>query len=75
MGEINKDREQNSITMAETEVIDVIYENGVWKPIEKVEPIERSDHESAHKKGGGHSHGDIRNVQRQVRQAGEVRYV
>jgi len=37
---INKDGEQNSITMAEAKVIDVIYENGVFKPIEKVEPIE-----------------------------------
>ena len=26
--------------MAEAKVIDVIYENGVFKPIEKVEPIE-----------------------------------
>lgn len=26
--------------MTEAEVIDVIYENGVWKSIEKVEPIE-----------------------------------
>jgi predicted DNA-binding antitoxin AbrB/MazE fold protein len=37
---INKDGEQNSITMTEAKVIDVIYENGVFKPIEKVEPIE-----------------------------------
>ena len=40
MKKINKDREQNSITMAEAKVIDVIYENGVFKPIEKVDPIE-----------------------------------
>lgn len=40
MRKINKDGEQNSITMTEAKVIDVIYENGVFKPIEKVEPIE-----------------------------------
>ena len=40
MRKINKDREQNSITMTEAKVIDVIYESEVWKPIEKVEPIE-----------------------------------
>ncbi|MEA1870563.1 MAG: antitoxin family protein [Euryarchaeota archaeon] len=26
--------------MTEAKVIDVIYENGVWKPIEKVDPME-----------------------------------